>query len=140
MLEELKKHKSSHGIPVSQYLRRKYPNGEWIEEDDLIIYRATVAHLPVVYKWSIDDGRIKAIKGKAVDLTPDLYDRFQDIEKQRAKVPTQNLKIYDFIRYRFGEHGDEELSFEEAAKEFGLNKREIEAIYYRVDEIIYRSE
>lgn len=138
MLEKLKKHITSKGNTVDHFLKKKYPSGEWILEGDFYTYQAIVAHLTVKSIWKKDGQRIIAVNGRAIELTPDLDDKTHELEERRKAVPKENLRIYNFICSRFEEHGNEELSFNEANKEFGLDVKTIEAIYYRVDDLLYK--
>ncbi|MFD6442314.1 hypothetical protein ACFWDG_21575 [Peribacillus sp. NPDC060186] len=72
-LETLKKHKTSSGVSVNQFLQQKHPNGEWVVNKDEIAYYVKVAHLTMKYRWKIVGEVIEAISGRAVQLTPDLH-------------------------------------------------------------------
>lgn len=138
MLEELKSYKSAKGNTVDYELKKKYPEGKWIVEGNSYNYEAMVAHLKVIAAWEKTSEGFKAKNGKAIELTPHLNDEVKQLEERRKSVSQSNLKIYDYIRLSFGEHGDEEVSFEEASSKFGLTVKDIEAIYYRVDELLYK--
>lgn len=137
MIEEIKKHISKNGIPVEQFVSKKYPEGSWSQKGDLIKFESNVAHLNVVFKWQVENDKIIALPGRASDLTPDLYEPHRYIEENRSAISSENLKIYDFVQYRFGETGNMEESFQEAESEFGLDTKTVEAIFLRVDELIY---
>lgn len=137
MLEILKAHKTSKGVSVNQYLQQKHPKGKWIVDPDELSYNVEVAHLIVKYRWRIINGELEAVSGRAVELTPDLHSITREIDAKRRSVHPEHLQIYDYVRNKFGEIESMEESIKDASERFGLTEKEVEAIYLKVDNIIY---
>jgi hypothetical protein len=134
MLDKIKNHVTSDGHTVGEYLQEKYPEGKWSNSDKEVSYDAIVLGKPVRYRWDVVNGEIDAISGKAAKLTPKLHKISRELEEKRSEIPAEQLEIFDYVRERFGEHGDEEGSIKDAAEKFSKTEKEIEEIYFDVDE------
>lgn len=134
----LKGHKTVTGQSVEKFLSNKYIDGEWIRRGNELIYNIVISGMNVQYKWKIANGYVEAVSGKAVELTPDLHPGSKKIADRKIRLPSRDLKIYEFISTTFGELDDMRDAFSKAQDEFGLDDGEAEKIYLSIDSMIYK--
>ncbi|MGV3267068.1 hypothetical protein [Cytobacillus pseudoceanisediminis] len=135
----LKEYKTKSGLSVDDFLKNKYKGeGEWIRKEDELIFNIVISGLNVQYKWKVVNGNVEAVSGKAVELTPDLHPGSKKIAERKMRLPSRDLKIYEYIMHEYGEQGSMDGAFAKAEKEFGLSDGEAEEIYLSIDSLIYK--
>ncbi|TFH62596.1 hypothetical protein [Peribacillus frigoritolerans] len=142
MLSKVQNYRLQNGKKLGVYLESKYSgyDSNWIAKDNIIEFIAHVRPLkkPTIYQWEIEEDNIYAINGGSDGITPELSKGRQELERRKATVQVELLGIYNFIKqYHLEEDQPIELVMEKANEQFGLPINEIEAIYLKVDNILY---
>ncbi|SPU37903.1 Uncharacterised protein [Lysinibacillus capsici] len=136
MLEKLKDTVTPKGITVEEYLKSKWPNGEWIVEKDSITYNANYQHLNVLYKWSVKGDSLEIVGGKAADLTPQYDVRLQEINEKKKMQDPNELKIFEHVQ-KYEQDFETKEAIKKVSEEIGVNADEVLDIYDKVSRAIY---
>ena len=137
MLEVLKSAITSKGVNVDEFLKSKWPDGEWIIENEQIIYNAHYKPLNVLYKWKVVGETIETISGKSGELTPQFDPRLQKINEKKNSLNQEELKVFEFVQ-EYEKNGIEtKEAITKVSKDIGLSEDEILDIYDKVSRGIY---